>query len=43
MANDDIRSDGVFDAVEIRDVPEDELDDLMGGAVAPMVPTVKAV
>jgi hypothetical protein len=43
MASDEIRSDGVFGAVDIRDVPDDELDDLMGGGVAPMVPMVKAV
>lgn len=32
---------GIFDLVDIRDIPDDQLDDLMGGSVAPMVPQSK--
>jgi hypothetical protein len=41
MANDDIRSDGVFDPVDIRDVPDDQLDDLMGGSAGAPLPFTK--
>lgn len=31
----------VFELVDIREVPDDQLDELMGGSVAPMVPHSK--
>lgn len=41
MASDIIRSDGVFDPVDIRDVPDDQLDDLMGGNAGAPLPFTK--
>lgn len=42
MAKED-KADETFDLVDIREIPDDQLDELMGGSGAPMVPTVKVV
>lgn len=42
LAKEDKAADETFDLVDIREVPDDQLDELMGGR-AQIVPLVKAV
>ena len=35
--------DGYFDIVDIRQIPDEELEDLLGGALGPMTPQLKTV
>jgi hypothetical protein len=33
----------LFDLVDIREIPDDQLEDLLGGVLGPMKPLLKAV
>lgn len=37
----EIKTDEIFDLVDIREIPDDQLDDLMGGGLAPVSPQLK--